>query len=322
MFPSRSTLLLVFLLPVFSSTAFSQSTVALLNVPELRLLPQEENAFSRVSLYDEEVLPFELVRGMIYVAATVDGRAGRYLLDTGAPRLVLNVDHLTAAAQRDVESHQAMGSGGHVDIGRTTVERLEWAGRTWKSPAALVLSMAHFEEAGDQHIDGIIGYEQFQDRELLFDYDNSVLRLHAADQPVNRRLERPRLTFILEFYDHLPIITLVRNGRRLRFAVDSGAAANLIDPVALSQSERNELSENMTGAVQLRGLDGNANSVRAATITDWEDTTLHLDEQRFLLKSLDYLSEDGRPFDGILGYEFLRANRVSIDYPNKRLYVW
>lgn len=303
----RSVLSVLLLLCVSVTALLSQQTVA--------LLTGSATAANEAFIEEGEMLTttteFELVRNLICFQAERDGRPGRYILDTGAPSLVINNRGQSSSGTQ----HRAQGSGGSVELTDQRVRSFEMGNHTVKNYWAVALDLRGFETRTEQHIEGFVGYDLLNYGELRIDYDQQTFGiLKSRRRPAHRGLS-PSLSIRFQLDGHLPVITLLVNGERHYFIVDTGAGANLVDPAVIDPEAVFPTGRMMN----IQGLDG-----RPA------DHPIVRIEKQMLLADTDLVSVDlshlsserGLPIAGILGSSFLRDFTVGIDYRRRKVHFW
>jgi hypothetical protein len=136
---------------------------------------------------------------------------------------------------------------------------------------------------------GAIGLEAFANFPLMFDYRQRTLSILDASQLAE--LGQPKWHAMDLQYDGAgPQVTLVAEGKRLKFVLDTGAQVNLIKIGAACDTNQ---------VCPLRDISGSLNL----------DTKIYRTQL------------NGAPFDGILGAPFFRSHRVVFDLKNNKLYV-
>jgi hypothetical protein len=70
--------------------------------------------------------PFNFTRNLIFFNASVDGNPGKYILDTGAPTLLLNNRGLVSGSVKS----SGLATGGSVALANQKVESFEMGGRS------------------------------------------------------------------------------------------------------------------------------------------------------------------------------------------------
>lgn len=255
---------------------------------------------------------FTFERNLIFFDATLDGQAGRYILDTGAPGLIVNLRHqpqATAAAVRGI------GTGGTLTLSDHRVRQLRIGDRTVTDYWAVGSDLRDFETRTGQRIDGFLGYDLLSDGELRIDYTRKQFQLlKSRRKPTHTGLPPSRIIKFF-FLDHLPVIEIRIDGRNYYFALDTGAGVNLIDCKHLPQ----RLLDSTGSTVNVQGLDGRPTDGEALKLSGND----LLYGQSFVSTDLEPLSEGSDlRISGILGSPFLSQYTVGIDYRRRRVYLW
>ena len=256
---------------------------------------------------------FELHRNLIFFPARLNGRTGNFILDTGAPTLLVN--RRGEIPQNKLSS--GYGAGGKVAINPHRVESLEFAGqrhgRTW----ALALDLRGMEARTGRTIDGFIGYEQLSNRELRIDYAGEDFSIRKSVRRPQHDGRSPDSELDLDFAGHLPLVTLRFGKRRLKFILDTGAAVNLIDEAYA------DLTATTGKEMNIEGLDGDNRIYPLVRLPDPQRLSLSAEQRSFVRMDLSHLQEtDAPPIAGILGSAFLEKFAVGIDYRRRKLYIW
>jgi hypothetical protein len=124
---------------------------------------------------------------------------------------------------------------------------------------------------------------------LQFDYKQGTMSILDAEQA--SQLGAPKWRALdLQYDGKGPLVTLVVDGKQLKFVLDTGAQVNVIKSGAAC---------NTSQACELLDISG----------------TLNFGTKIYHVKL------DGAPFDGILGAPFFRSHRVVFDVKGKKLYV-
>lgn len=297
---------------LFFAQLTSQSEVAFLSVEADRstVLAEIDGKVNKMSL------PFELERNLIWIKATVDAQAGHYILDTGAPTLLIN-DRGEQAGKQNV----GHGSGGSVALAEHRVTSFELGGVDQGAQQAYRIDLSSMEARTGRVLHGMVGYEQLDDYELFIDYPARELQLLPAKKNELHATTSPQLSVRFTYVDHLPVIVLKQGKRKLRFAIDTGAGSNLLhitDAGELPPSiQLNEFG------VNVHGLDGNAANLQAGRFQQLQLVNEDVSATDFVLTDLSHLQPaEGSCIDGILGTAFLKAYRISIDYHRNKLHFW
>lgn len=259
--------------------------------------------------------PFIFSRNLIFFPAMLNGRTGNFVLDTGAPTLLLN------NRGEDLQGHPAptgVAAGGNVALTNQLVESLEIGGRNLGKHWALALDLRSMEERTGHTIDGFVGQELLTNKEVRINFPESRFQLRkSVRRPLHNGMA-PRKVMNFQFVDHLPVITVRVGKRKLRFAIDTGAGVNIID-------EKNEDLLLAAGEqMNIQGLDGKSTINEVVTIPGLMIVGgVEEEKATFVSMNLDHLqSPAGTPISGIIGSSFLHDYVVSIDYRRRKLYFW
>lgn len=288
----------------FTTGLWSQREIALLNMP-IRPLTA-----TTIVPGEQIVMPFDLDRGMIYVQAEVDGVRGQFILDTGAPGLVLNEIPQASADN----PYSAQSSGGEVSVGMKRVGRFEWAGRKLKWVEAVVVNLDHLEAVHQSPIKGMIGYDLLKEYFVFLDYSRRQLIIRADGAPPLK----PAVIFPFELDGHLPVVTVNVQGVALRLGLDTGAAANLLD----KKWQHLFPAADSDAVMGVQGLDQAVQRMPMGTLSGLRVQDEVFDAT-FVRMDLSHLqTASGQPLDGLLGYSFLSDYQIAIDYKTGRLLLW
>lgn len=266
-------------------------------------------------------VPFEWAGKLIAVEVLLNGIPQKFILDSGAPKVILNASHLEKPKHSQSYSSAKGVSGNIQGVDITTVETLDFSGLQLQNEKVLSMDLAHLEEELDYEFYGSIGYELIQEYDLLIDYSNQRLTLIPADRfdsYQKEHLSHQRLTTIpFELSKHLPIVAVEINGHALRLAIDTGAESNLLDdhwfPVFKS-SLREQKTEELTGANQQKTKVPNG-TIRGMTIGPKKFKNLNTS-----FSDISHLTEGYQvTLDGILGYPVLSQQKTLISFQRKEL---
>ncbi|MBK7873788.1 MAG: retropepsin-like domain-containing protein [Saprospiraceae bacterium] len=298
------------LLLVLAHYVLGQNSISLIQTPARN--EQIEVRF----YYSMMKMPIEIANGMVFVKASMNNDTGNYILDTGAPTLVINQKKIDEA-----NVVQASSVAGEFTIGTATVNRFHWGGTEHRRVEAVVVDLSHFEASSQLSIAGLIGYEMLKSYELFIDYSQKQLALLDPNKNQLLQAGSPDQIISFELQHHLPVVAIEIGGRVLHFALDTGAGANLID--AQYMNFLSEGSFTLGAREEVRGVDKNVQSVTAATIHNMQMGATGFNDMKFLFADLSHLETiGGLKIDGILGFPFFEQIKCSINYPKRQLYIW
>ena len=269
---------------------------------------------------------FRLVGGenpLIIVPTSVNDRGPyEFILDTGAGTSLLSPRVAEALGIVATSSREGSGAAGRVTVALASAESLAIGGaRRAPMPLAITAEVDRIGTAIGHPIDGDIGYDFLKAFRVTIDYQKRLVRLvQGAYESAGRgNLLRAEVAFRLAApVKPLVLVPAFVNGRGPHtFVVDTGASATVLSPaLAGSLSIRTAAPGTMIGAGgTLQASVGRATSLAVGGAS--------LDDLNVVVADfLDGLGKVvGATLDGIVGYNFLRHFRVTLDYPNSVLWL-
>lgn len=274
------------------------------------------------------VIPFSRAGNLILLKASADTTAGNFILDTGAPGLVLNLTYFRDyAAVADHGEEQSGITGGGAAVVRTEVKSLQFGCITTSNTEANLLSLGHIENLKGVKILGLLGVSLFRQFEMIIDYENNLLYLHRFGKKDRLTYLSPHLkngtlftTVPFDMWNNKIVTSTILNGKKIRLIIDSGAESNLLDS-RLPQSVFDNveilkrIKLNGTGDKKVEALYGNLSNlfiggqntgILTVIITNLEKTCL----------------ADNSCIDGILGFDFLSLHKIGFNFVTNKMYIW
>lgn len=265
---------------------------------------------------------FKLIAKMIFAEATVDGQTGYFIVDTGAPELILNKSYFNS--QRG--AHTIQDARGYSANLQTTFVSFSLAAIHIKNKRAFVADLKHLER--DRHIKilGVIGQSVFKNHELILDYDSKELIFIKLDKKGNRLsispfYSEPARKIAFKLNGHLPCIEAAIGGTFFTIGIDSGAGLNVLD-VRFQEQLAPYCSDFRQANIQ--SFSRLKTSSKAALLESVELEEMKYPAMRTAFREVDALSKGLGPgkVHGLFGYEFLRHYTISINYKKKELSIW
>ena len=131
-------------------------------------------------------LPFYLFNGHILIDGAVNGRAGKFMFDTGTEFPFFLNNHFLSLARDQLVFQGHAGSGQEMLIYRQNapVASIEIAGqiRFENTPALLHADWSFLEQAYTPHFLGTIGHGFNRNYLFVIDYEAQTITFHALDQ--------------------------------------------------------------------------------------------------------------------------------------------
>ncbi|MGG9962791.1 aspartyl protease family protein [Ferruginibacter sp. SUN106] len=273
-------------------------------------------------------IPFSRAGNLILLRAKADTTEGNFILDTGAPGLVLNITYFRDyTSTTDINEEQSGITGSASGVKKTQVGELTFGCIKTGLEQADLLSLGHLENTKGVKILGLIGLSLFKQFEMIIDYENNLLYLHRYAKKIAAIYKNPMLedtskysVVPIEIWNNKMVVRTVMAGKKLRLIIDSGAESNVLD-----SRLPNKIFENVevlrrvqllgTGDKKVDALYGNLNNL---TIGDQNTGSLPV-----LITNLEKTClADNSCIDGILGFDFLSLHKIGFNFVNNKMYIW
>jgi len=272
-------------------------------------------------------IPFTRIGNLILIRAKVDTTTGYFVLDTGAPGLVLNITYF-----RHYPTSGATEGGGITGsasmAARTSVDSLRLGPVKYSHVDADLINLGHLESSRGVRIYGLLGMELFMRFEMIIDYGAGVINLHLIGKKEAGVYVNPQLTdtsaystIPIDILDKRIVVYIYLNGKKLKFVIDSGAETNVLDsrlPGKVFQQV--EITRRVllggSGRQKVEALYGNIKGLRMG---DRDITTLPI-----LITNLQSLCDayNTTCLDGMLGFDFLSLHKIGFNFVNHKMFIW
>ncbi len=273
-------------------------------------------------------VPFNRVGNLIVIKATVDTISGNFILDTGAPGLILNMTYFRDYPHDNRRSFSPKGITGDMVTGvPTLVPKFSIGSFEYSVVRADRVNLGHLENSKGIKIMGLIGVGLFRRFEMVIDHKNELIHLRRFGKKEKQTEPHPVLKDKSKLVVH-PIASLYGKmvtevtigNNNLSFVLDTGAEINVVD-----DRLPKKVLKNVTVEKRISVIGAGAKKTEA-----WYGTLKHLSvggatagNIDVMLTSLQHLSDAyGRSIDGILGYSFLSSKVAGINFAKNELYVW
>jgi predicted aspartyl protease len=273
------------------------------------------------------VIPFIRAGNLIVIQAKVDTMEGNFILDTGAPGLVLNLSYFRNYPSRPTD---AEGGGITGSVGRnegTTVAHVSMGGVNYFQVEADRINLGHLESSKGIRILGLLGMQLFTKFEMIIDYERSVIHLHLITGKASAEYRNEQLKdtaaydeFPIDITDYKIIVHTEMAGKHLLFLVDFGAESNVLD-----SRLPNKIFENVTvtqrvvlggsGAKKVEALYGSLKNLKIGSRTV-SDLPVLITNLQYMCTSYDHC------LDGMLGFDFLSLHKIGFNFVRHKMYIW
>ena len=204
-----------------------------MGVKEAKFIFDEKNLLQELNLFEMEVktmskddtkiekssqdvieIPFTMAGKLIAVKVILNGEYKTFILDSGAPKVILNSNHIAGdsmnAKKTLSSSKDVNGNISGMDI--TKVDELDFYGIQLNNQNVLTLDLSHLEESLETEIYGLIGYELLNEYDVLYDYQNQKLTLIDPDYFASYKAENLSAVTVesipLQIEGHIPTCLL------------------------------------------------------------------------------------------------------------------
>lgn len=305
-----ATHLLIFLFSL--NTLFAAHEISISSEP---IFPEPEGDWLQLTI------PLKRVGNLFLLEAKVDSIEGNFILDTGAPNLVLNQTYFRNAKMSDGTTASGIGSSNN-NIKRLNTDSLAIGELVFKKITADVIPLGHLENMRGIKVIGLLGVGLFYNLEMEIDASNSTLILYKTDKQGNRLFLNentpiviPDLLIPLQLFNNVLLIDGKINGKKLKFVFDTGAEINVLD-----NNVHDKVMEYFTLTTR-KIISGSTNSkieVLNGEIQELEIGIKQFKNIPFVVSDLSNLqSVYGLNIDGILGYDIIVKGKIVINMKQK-----
>jgi predicted aspartyl protease len=273
------------------------------------------------------IIPFTRAGNLIVVKATVDSIQGNFILDTGAPYLILNITYFRDYPLTYGEDEQTSITGSGSAVAKTLVKKFTLGSLEYKRTEADVINLGHLESSKNLKILGLLGMQLFRQCEMIIDYEKSLLYLRyiSRKEPTDYKSEQLKdvtsyTSVPIDVMDNRIIAETQMAGKKLKLIIDSGAESNILD-----SRLPNKVFDNITitGRVLLSGTGNKKLEALSGNFNNMKIGNLNVGALPVLITNLEKtcFSYSGC-IDGILGFDFLSLHKVGFNFVNNKMYIW
>lgn len=279
--------------------------------------PQPQGQFGKM------VIPIKRAGNLILVEARVDGILGYFILDTGAPYLVLNQTYFrNFKLERNLEVSDLNGLAGPRQV--SSVQKLEIRDLYYEDVLADVFDLSAIENKRGVKILGLLGVNLWLELELEFDLKASVLGVYNLNRKGQRLMaDEDGLAPAVYHFDYLMrnnviLLKSKLQEQRLMLCFDTGA-----ETVVLNNKLKKEAYQNVeiTKRKALVAAGGQGLEVLYGNLSNLNVGCPILKSQVIIANLAAIGKSYGIEIDGIIGYDLLRQGKLSINFKNKTITI-
>jgi hypothetical protein len=274
------------------------------------------------------IIPFTRAGNLILVQGRVDTTFGNFILDTGAPNLVLNITYFRSypvTSNSDQEQSGISGPAGQriqSEINQFTLGPIRY-----NKLEADMVNLGHIETSKGVRILGLLGIQLFRQFEIIIDYEKNLIHLHLISKKEAKTYKSELLkdsadysVIPFDITDNKIITKLEIAGKQLRFIIDCGAETNLLDsrlPDRIFENVVFGRRVKITGSSdkKIEAMYGDLSNMKIGNLTINSLPVLITNLEK---TCLSYISCT----DGILGFDFLSLHKIGFNFVNRKMYIW
>lgn len=273
-------------------------------------------------------IPFTRAGKLILLKGRAENTEGNFVLDTGAPYLVLNSTYFRDLEPIPNQEETQRGINGENGLSqKAMLKQFRLGSFTYFKVETDLLNLGGIENARGIKILGLLGVSLFKECELVIDYEKNLIYLHHINRKEKKTYRHPMLSNPQEYDEHpftlrdnRIIIETKLAKRKLQFVVDHAAESNIID---------SRLPGSVLDSVQINGrilLSGaGARKVEAITgeMSGFTLGGMPLKTLPVIITTLENSCfGNDACINGVLGYDFLSGYKLVFNFVTSKLYVF
>ncbi len=269
---------------------------------------------------------FELVGGLIFLDAKLDGQSQSFILDTGSPHLLIN-----SILSEKKNGFIINGVGVTKNVKRMSKVNFDWQGIKLKRKVSYAVDLGNIARIKKRDFAGLISYDQVKRKELLIDYEKEKMFLISkSNKSFFENYEKADKVWF-RMVGHIPVIKVKIGKKKYYFGIDTGAEINVIDQRLKNRLPKDMIESDFLGLIigddnkqiQVNHVQINHVQVNHVQVKEMKIGKSYYKNQPFAFADLSFLQgENGIKLDGLLGYPFLKEALFSINYRKKQLCKW
>ena len=255
------------------------------------------------------VVPFEMVKGLIIIEATIDNTTGKFIFDTGADQTVLNK---RKSAQLGAKISTPTG---FVDASERILEEVTIGKISQQNLEAFVLDLANLDNYLGLDIMGILPGSIFSPKYYLIDYQAKVIQI--LDKCPKELRAQYSHTWDISTRHSVPLVQSELNGKKVYFILDSGATANYLDASVV---------KNLSGVTYTGNEKEILTAAGSAISKEFILSSLSIKDMTFpdiTFQTLDFTeisSTLNKNVVGILSLNKISSNEILVDIKSGKIY--
>lgn len=277
--------------------------------------------------FETLIIPIKRINRLLVVEARVDTLVGNFIIDTGAPGLVLNNTYFRKywISSDFIASNAASTSSGPVR--NTWVNELELKELRLEQLKARLTELGHIENQTNTRILGLLGVSILKSFTVTIDLQQNVLILQRTDKAgqskhelENLKGKTPHNKSVFKLVNNSILLPAHIAGKKLLFCLDTGAETNVISSTAPQKAlatfrvaRRSVLLG--TGGASVEVLAGKLEKITIGSVAYYNMNTI--------VSNLEGLGQAyGESIHGMIGFDLLTKGIISINFVKKELSIY
>ncbi len=274
-------------------------------------------------------IPFSRAGNLIIIKAKVDTIEGSFILDTGAPHLILNITYFRDYPATGDNQEEQGGITGNVGAAAPTrVAGLSFGGVKYFNVDADRINLGHIENSKGIKILGLLGLQLFKQFEMIIDYSKNLIHLHLVTRkersvPYHNAMLKDESGYNTIPIDILEDKLLIRANmakKKLTFVIDTGAESNVLDSRLPNTIFENV---NITRRIVLAGTGNNKVEALYGFMKNMKIGSQDVKLLPVLVTNLEKMCFSyNRCIDGMLGFDFLSLQKIGFNFVTHKMFIW
>lgn len=275
-----------------------------------------------------DTISFTRAGNLILIRGVADTTEGNFILDTGAPNLVLNITYFRDYPTTYIpDAEQTSITGSTPTLSKTKLERLVVGNQQYHRVEADLANLGHIENSKGVKILGLLGLDLFRQYEMVIDYERNQIYLQriarkksSSYRNVQLKDESAYTVVPIELMDNRIVATIMLGGRKLKFVIDCAAESNV-----LSSKLPDQVFEyvSITGRTMLGGasntkVEALKGNMKGLKIGGHDFATLPVVVTNLEKTCFAYAG----CIDGVLGFDFLVLHKIGFNFVTRKMYIW
>lgn len=278
------------------------------------------------------VMPLKRSGNLLLIQGKIDSIQGDFILDTGAPYLILNATYFHNYSTGNATGMSGV-DGANAMVKRGYVNEVNFGELHYTKVDCDVVPLGQLENKVGSKILGLFGTNLFSDFKVYIDAQQGQMILYRKNAN-NEFVEQPELDSLVfakaskipelripfKWCDNKIFMPVEVGGVNMNWMFDTGAESNVIDAMVKKKALR---EFNVQRRVTLTGTGGSKQEVFLGTLNELSVGDRKFEMQTTILTGMKELNETCSVFvDGILGHSFYSQGIFSIDFSSREFCLY